>query len=140
MSIWFPHGTQGDLAAEQTEAELSRAQRQTERLERSFPHSIDPRGKGINPNPIPFPGAQVAVVNSAIGPCTVNGNTRTPGTGTVDLYYMDGPDATSATADPDNANYPVISWYKNNGANINAGIHVTVIQCGQFALLLGADC
>ncbi len=140
MPLWFPKGTQGDLTGFQTQSQISRGSKATERVHVAIPHSIDPRGKQAQQSPIPFPGAIMAVTNTAISACSGSGNTRTPGTGTVDLFYMDGPDATTASKNADTTNQGIVNWYVNNGNSINAGINCTVIQSGQFLLMLGADC
>ncbi len=133
--IYFPKGSQTDIPSTQTQGELIHANKQAGYVHRSIPKWIDPRGKQGKFNPMQFPGAIMAVVNSAISNCSGT----TPGTGTADYYFMDGPDATAATADGDNVNVPVINWLVNTNT-INAGHHIIVIQCGQFALLLTGDC
>ncbi len=140
MPIWFPGGTQGDIPGAQSQSQVLRTTRAQKRVDQSIPHSIDPRGKQAQQSPIPFPGAIMAVTNSAISACEGNGNSRTPGTGTVDLFYMSGPDATTASKDADTTNQAVVNWYVNNGNSINAGINCVVILSGYNLLMLGADC
>ncbi len=140
MPIWWPGGTQGDIPGAQSQAQVLRSTRATKRVDQSIPHSIDPRGKQGQQNPIPFPGGLMAVTNSAITACSGSGNTRTPGTGTVDLFYVDSPDATTASRSADTSNQACINWYVNNGNSINAGINCVVILSGYNLLMVGADC
>ncbi len=143
MAIFFPNGTQIDIPAQQTQGHLLKTARAAQRVQQSIPHSIDPRGKQGAYNPPPFPGVIMARTNSSISPCngSSGSNTATPGTGTVDLFYMgDDPSSGSALRDNSTTNVAIVNWYVNNGNGINAGINCLVVQCGQNLVLLGADC
>ncbi len=139
MPNYFPRGTQGDIPGSQTQAQLLEARRQLRYVQQSIPRTNTYQGQAGMFIPCPFPGVYMAIVNSALTACTVNGNTLTPGTGTCDIYYMDDTNSNTAKLDPDRKNIPLLNWYVNSG-NTNSNTHITVCQSGNVLVLLGADC
>jgi len=133
--IYTPAGSQGDLPGSISQVQLGRTMTQTGYVKNSIPKSIDFRGKQAQQSPIPFAGGLMAVVNTAITACSGT----SPGNGSVDIYYLDGTGLNTALQDPNQKNVNTINWYTNSGT-INTNTHVAVIQCGNFLLLLGADC
>jgi len=141
MGILFPRGSQGDIPAGQTQAQLLEARKYTRHVREAIPRSNGVYGQAGQFVAPPFPGVFMAKVNQAITACNTNSNANsiTPGTGTCDIYYMEDPTSVNATADPDRTNTAVINWYNNSGT-INTNTHITVCQSGNFLVLLGADC
>lgn len=145
MPIYFPSGAQGDLPGSQTQGQVNRARRETDYVHRSVPKNPDTRGRGQYYYPPMVGLATPAVVNSPINAC----NGTTPGNGTVDVYALSfNTNSNSYESALVSSNQDCVSWYHNNAAAnantnttaINSGVHVTVITCGAFYLLLGADC
>lgn len=111
------------------------AEAQTRRVQIGIPISGDPRPSAGRSSPPFGVGAIPAIVTTAI----TQGSGTTPGSGAVQLYYLATPDATSATADPDSTETPVLNWYTTSGT-IAVGKHVWVVLWSNAYWFLGGDC
>ncbi len=112
--------------------------RAVQRVHRSIPISGDPRPLGTKRMAAYAIGCAPAVVVTAITACTLSSGTYTPGTGAVQLYYMDD-DATVASADVDNASVTVYNWYQNSGT-VAVGKSVWVASWSGVYWFVDSDC
>lgn len=135
MPLKRPSDALADQSARLRRRDHSAIERQTRRVQVGIPISGDPRPSARRTNPPFGVGLIPAIVTQAIGPCSGT----TPGTGKVQLYYLDKPDDTSATADQDNNNVPVLNWYTGSGT-IGVGKHVQVYQWANATWLATWDC
>ncbi len=109
--------------------------RQTRRVKIALPISGDPRPYSGRSTPPYGIGLIPAIVTTAITACSGT----TPGTGNAQLYYRATPDATSATADADNASVTVLNWYTSSGT-IAVGKHINVYWWSNAYWFANGDC
>ena len=112
MNVLRPDQSPETASVEISRELLQEIAREVLRVQTSIPWYGDPRGKGTLDFQQAMPGLIPAVVLTSIS----QGSGTTPGTGTVQLYYLaDG--SSAATPNPDDgASVTVYNWYTTSGA------------------------
>ena len=144
-----PRYSQADQNASPSLAVVQELIRQAVRNQHEWSYPGNPLGRGQQQQSVPMMPLIKAVVTTAISQASrsVNGNstTITYGSGAVQYYYSDTPDATSATADPDSSGatnappVPVLNWYTNSGTiAVNTCVFVTPVDSAVWFIV--GDC
>jgi hypothetical protein len=130
--VYRPDQSQGTHGVQISKELLREIAAEVLRVQRSLPHYGDPTGFGGADFVAAMPALIPAVVLTSIS----QGSGTTPGTGTVQLYYLpDG--ATAASANPDDgASVTAYNWYTTSGT-VAAGKHCFVgVFSGVYWLML----
>jgi len=135
MGFRQPSDALSDVAPSTRRHEQKHVDRQARRVQVGIPISGDPGRYGQRRGGPPALAAIPAIVVTAI----TQGSGATPGTGAVQLYYLDTPDDAAATADADNDDVPVLNWYTGSGT-IAVGKHVFVSAWSGGYWLVACDC
>ncbi len=135
MGLRRPGDALSDQSARLRRRDHTQIDRQARRVQVGIPISGDPRPFAGRSNPPVGSLVIPAIVTQAITACSGT----TPGTGQAQLYYLDTPDATMATADADNTNVPVLNWYTSSGT-IAVGKHCWLAAWSNAYWYLGGDC